>query len=122
MTAATIPALLVAQATLRPNHCAVIDPEGPTLTYSELDRITERLAWSISALLRARNERPPRIGLALPNGAGLSIAMLAAARTGAVAPLNPASTEREFTAAIQHAKLDLVIVATGQDCAAVPAA
>ncbi|MGR3491212.1 MAG: non-ribosomal peptide synthetase, partial [Shimia sp.] len=46
----------------------------------------------------------------------------AAARTGAVAPLNPASTEREFTAAIQHAKLDLVIVATGQDCAAVPAA
>jgi amino acid adenylation domain-containing protein len=61
----TLQGYLAASAARWPDRLAVVDPDGSTLTYRELDERTDRIA----AFLRSRGIQPgDRVGLVLPKG------------------------------------------------------
>ncbi|PVC83858.1 non-ribosomal peptide synthetase [Streptomyces sp. CS090A] len=83
---ATLAELCAAQAARTPDRTALLSAEGP-LTYGELDARAARLA----GLLAERGAGPGAlVGISLPRGAGLLVALLAVARTGAAyLPVDP---------------------------------
>jgi acyl-CoA synthetase (AMP-forming)/AMP-acid ligase II len=73
---------------------AVILPErNLRITYAALRAHVEAVAEQLAA---ADVNRGDRVGIALPNGLPMIVSLLAAARAGTAAPLNPLYTEDEF--------------------------
>jgi len=54
--------------------------------------------------------RGSRIAIAVPNGPDAAIAMLGLATNATCAPLDPAMSESEFSAAFEHLRIDAVVV------------
>lgn len=85
------------------------DVEGSRLVGAELENHVIRLAESLGAAGLAG----ARIAVALPNGPGLAVALLATMAAGTAAPLNPSYRTPEFRALLQ----DLDVAALLVDCA-----
>ncbi|MFO1074918.1 MAG: amino acid adenylation domain-containing protein, partial [Geminicoccaceae bacterium] len=85
--AATMPALIAAQAARTPEAVAVEDAAGRTLSYAALERAANGLAHR----LRAGGIGPDaRVGICLERGLALVVAILAAMKAGgAYVPLDP---------------------------------
>ena len=92
----------------RPDHPAIIVPDGPTLTYAELGLEVDLLAETLAT---AGIQRPDRIAMALPNGAEAVVALLAASLVGVAAPLNQALAEDEFRFFLRDVEAKALIVA-----------
>ena len=84
--------------------------KGATMTYAELERLSDAFA---SALLSLGVARDARIGLLLPNCPQFFIAELGAWKVGAiVAPLNPIYTEAELEGPIRENGIDTIVTLT----------
>ena len=84
--------------------------KGATMTYAELERLSDAFA---SGLLSLGVARGTRIGLLLPNCPQFFIAELGAWKVGAiVAPLNPIYTEAELEGPVRENGIDTIVTLT----------
>ena len=119
---ATIPAILTAQAQERPTAPALLSPDGTVLSYGELADHVTRLGQVLAAVDVGDEARGLRIGIVLPNGVGISVVMLAAASVGTAVPFNPRLTAPECRTLFAETGVDAVVVAAGNEVAAIAAA
>ncbi|MFD9396828.1 amino acid adenylation domain-containing protein, partial [Streptomyces sp. NPDC060000] len=108
--ATTLPALFEARAARTPDALALAD-EHTTLTYAQLNERANRLAH----LLIARGAGPEQlVGLALPRGTDLIVALLAVLKTGAAyLPLDTTHPGARTAFVLADARPALVIGARG---------
>jgi long-chain acyl-CoA synthetase len=93
----------------RPNHPALLF-KGATITWSELERLSDACASAFAALGIKRGDR---IALLLPNCPQFSIAQFAAWKLGAiVAPLNPIYTEHELEGPLREQGIETILTLT----------
>ena len=92
------------------NHPAVVEPDGPTLTYQRLRQLVAEAADRLYAM----GVRPSdRIAMAFPNGPEAVVFFLAAARLATACPLNPAYTETEFRFYLEDTGARFLLVPPG---------
>ena len=93
----------------RPSGPAVLF-KGRTITYAELDRLSDVCAAALQALGVKAGDR---VALLLPNCPQFLIAELGAWKIGAiVAPLNPTYTEHELEGPLRHDDVGTIITLT----------
>ncbi len=93
----------------RPRHPFLLF-KGRTLTYSEVDELSDRFA---AALLKEGVRQGDRIALILPNSPQMVIAELGIWKVGGIAvPLNPLDSDEEVEHALAHVGAKLAIVLT----------
>jgi len=93
----------------RPQQTALLF-KGATLTYAELDRLSDVCAAAFQSLGLKRDER---IALLLPNSPQFFIAEFATWKIGAiVAPLNPIYTEHELEGALRENGIGTIVTLT----------
>ncbi|MGH9144163.1 MAG: long-chain-fatty-acid--CoA ligase [Vicinamibacterales bacterium] len=93
----------------RPDSAALLF-KGATLTYRELDRLSDACAAAFAALGVKRGDR---VGLLLPNCPQFLIAQFGAWKLGAiVAPLNPIYTEYELAGRLRESGVATVVTLT----------
>jgi long-chain acyl-CoA synthetase len=96
-------------ARTQPNAAALLF-KGTTLTFAELDRLSDACASAFAALGIARGDR---VGLLLPNCPQFFIAEFGAWKLGAiVAPFNPTYTERELECPIREHGVETIVTLT----------
>ena len=84
--------------------------KGATVTYGELDRLSDACAAAFTALGVARGDR---VGLLLPNCPQFFIAQFGAWKIGAiVAPLNPIYTEHELEGPLRDCGIGTILTLT----------
>ena len=104
----TIASLLIRQARIRTTHPLLIC-DDQRLTYQDAERLSARLARGLVALGVGRGSH---VGLLYPNGADFVVAMLAAARIGAVVvPFTTFATARELGEQLAHADVAVLLAA-----------
>jgi amino acid adenylation domain-containing protein len=113
---ATIPALFAAQVARNPHATALVFGTG-SVTYAELDRRSNALAW----LLRRRGVSTDMpVGVAIERGPGLIAALLAVLKAGgAYLPIDARNPEPRVAAMIGTAGARLVLV-TAETAGAIP--
>lgn len=94
---------------------AIVVPDGPSLTFSELRAQVDCAADGLARLGLGRGDR---IGLVLPNSVETVVMFLAAARVGTAAPLNPAYKEDEFRFYLDDIQAAALVVSPGKAGAA----
>jgi long-chain acyl-CoA synthetase len=100
---------LDASARERPARPALLF-KGATLTWRELEQLSDACASAFAALGIARGDR---IGLLLPNCPQFLIAQFGAWKIGAiVAPLNPTYTEREIETPLRDHEIETIVTLT----------
>jgi long-chain acyl-CoA synthetase len=100
---------LAAAASERPESAALLF-KGATVTYGELDRLSDACAAAFAALGVTRGDR---VGLLLPNCPQFFIAEFGAWKLGAiVAPLNPIYTEHELEGPLRENGVATVVTLT----------
>ena len=100
---------LEAAARERPRHAALLY-KGATLTYAELQRLSDACAAALHGLGVARGDR---IALLLPNCPQFFIVQFAAWKLGAiVAPLNPLYTEHELEGPLRDHGVTTIVTLT----------
>ena len=93
----------------RPNSPALLF-KGATVTYGELDRLSDACASAFAALGITKGDR---VGLLLPNCPQFFIAQFGAWKLGAIAaPLNPVYTEHELEGPLREHGIETVITLT----------
>ena len=93
----------------RPDSPALLF-KGATITYGELDRLSDACAAAFAALGITRGDR---VGLLLPNCPQFFIAQFGAWKIGAiVAPLNPIYTEHELEGPLRDHGIETVVTLT----------
>src|SRR6185436_18750930 len=93
----------------RPKQAALLF-KGATLTYGELDGLSDTCAAAFRALGVQRGDR---IALLLPNCPQFLIAQFAAWKIGAiVAPLNPLYTEQELEGPLTEHGIETIVTLT----------
>src|SRR5258706_4750631 len=93
----------------RPNQPALLF-KGATITWSELERLSDAGASAFAALGIKRGDR---VALLLPNCPQFSIAQFAAWKLGAiVAPLNPIYTEHELEGPLREHGVETILTLT----------
>jgi long-chain acyl-CoA synthetase len=93
----------------RPNQPALLF-KGATMTWSELERLSNACASAFTALGIKRGDR---VALLLPNCPQFSIAQFAAWKLGAiVAPLNPTYTEHELEGPLREHGVETILTLT----------
>ena len=93
----------------RPQRAALLF-KGATLTYGELDRLSDACAAAFRSLGVRRGDR---IALLLPNCPQFLIAQFAAWKIGAiVAPLNPLYTEQELEGPLRENGIETIVTLT----------
>lgn len=103
----TLLGYLAAAVANHPNHDAVID-EHRTLTYRELDKESDAVASHLAGLGAAPGER---VGIQLPPGVDLVVAVWAVLKTGAAyVPLDPSSPTARLDIVLQRIAPIAVIV------------
>jgi acyl-CoA synthetase (AMP-forming)/AMP-acid ligase II/acyl carrier protein len=121
--ARTIPALLAEQATQHAGSTALIDAEGIAISYDALWLETEKLAQHLQPLVSSSDAtRLPRLGIVMPNGLDISIALLATTRFATAVPFNPVQTRVEFEAQFEATRVDAILLPEGVTSGAVEAA
>ncbi len=96
-------------ARTQPNAAALLF-KGTTLTFAELDRLSDACASAFAALGITRGDR---VGLLLPNCPQFFIAEFGAWKLGAiVAPFNPTYTERELEGPIREHGVETIVTLT----------
>ena len=107
----TIPSLLRTRRTARPEH-EVVQFEGRSWTYAQLDQASDRLAAVVRGFGVSKGDRVAMIS----QNSDLSVVLfLALAKVGAVfVPLNPALTASELEYILGHAEPRLVVAQTGE--------
>ena len=100
----------VAEAARRAPGSPALLFKGATVTYGELDRLSDACAAAFAALGVARGDR---VGLLLPNCPQFFIAQFGAWKLGAiVAPLNPIYTEHELEGPLREHGIETVVTLT----------
>jgi len=93
----------------RPNQAALLF-KGSTVTYAELDRLSDAFAVALTALGVAPGDR---VALLLPNCPQFMIAQFGAWKIGAiVAPLNPTYTEHELQGPLRDHGVETIVTLT----------
>ena len=105
-----IPSLLRAGAGARGEAPAIITPGGEAISYVRLQQEAARLAAQLATLAPRAGARP-RIGIVLPNGASMAVALLGVASAGTALPFNPAHRRDEYRDYFRATSLDAVLVA-----------
>ncbi|MEM9576704.1 MAG: non-ribosomal peptide synthetase [Pseudomonadota bacterium] len=119
----TIARLLEHQVRQYAGTPALIAPDGETISHDALWHETERLAAAFSKLVPSGDAtRPPRVGIVLPNGVGISVILLAVTRCATAVPFNPAQTQPEFEAQFEATRVDAIVLPDGMKTAAFDAA
>jgi len=108
--AASVTALLQAQAHGRPEAIALLAPGREPMRYRDLCKQTVRLG---AALRAAGVARTTRVALALPNGPEMAAALVAVASVAACVPVNPAAPAHEVRALLARARVDVALTAAG---------
>ncbi|TDO14165.1 acyl-CoA synthetase (AMP-forming)/AMP-acid ligase II [Mycobacterium sp. BK086] len=109
MTADTVGQLLRERATTRGDHLLLVC-DTDRLTYREAEQRSAVLARGLIALGAGKGTH---IGLLYPNGSAFVVAMLAAARIGAVVvPFSTFSTERELRDQLVHSDAEILLATT----------
>src|SRR3954469_7391127 len=100
---------VVDHARRSPNSPALLF-KGATVTYGELDRLSDACAAALASLGIKRGDR---VGLLLPNCPQFFIAQFGAWKLGAiVAPLNPIYTEHELEGPLHEHGIETVVTLT----------
>src|SRR3954466_3050157 len=89
----TIPQLLANQGIKRRGPGALKAISGEQLTYEQLHK---RVSSLVEQLRTYGVERRTRVGIVLPNGIDMPVALLTATSASIAAPLNPLFREQEF--------------------------
>ena len=98
----------------RPHHPAVVGPDA-TLTYAELDRLSNQLAQRFVA---AGVGRDGSVGISLPRGAGELVAMLATIKAGgAYVPLDPSHPVDRLQIVLEDAAPQVMVIHPGSPLA-----
>jgi acyl-CoA synthetase (AMP-forming)/AMP-acid ligase II len=106
VTADTVGQLLREQATTRGDHPLLVC-DSERLTYAEAERRSAALARGLTGI---GAEKGTHIGLLYPNGSGFVVAMLAAARIGAVVvPFSTFATAREIRDQLVHSDTEILL-------------
>ena len=93
----------------RPEDPAILF-KGATLTFAELERLSDRCAMAFRSIGVKRGDR---VGLLLPNCPQFFIAQFAAWRLGAiVAPFNPIYTEHELEPRLREHGIETIVTLT----------
>ncbi|BBX03576.1 AMP-binding protein [Mycolicibacterium moriokaense] len=104
----TVADVLRGQARRRGGHPLLIC-DGDRLSYAEADRRSARLARGLLALGAGKGTH---VGVLYPNGADWIVAMLAAARIGAVVvPVSTFATAPEMATQLAHADVQILLAA-----------
>jgi acyl-CoA synthetase (AMP-forming)/AMP-acid ligase II len=102
----TVAKLLRQQAQRRPGHPLLIC-DAVRISYTEADGRSAQLARGLAALGAGKGTH---VGLLYPNGPDFVVAMLAAARIGAVVvPLSTFATARELREQLAHADVSILL-------------
>jgi non-ribosomal peptide synthetase component F len=106
--------IIAGSAARRPQHPAVIGPDA-TLTYAELDRLSNQLAQRFVA---AGVGRDSCVGISLPRGAGELVAMLATSKAGgAYVPLDPSHPIDRLQLVLEDAAPQVMVIHPGSPLA-----
>jgi acyl-CoA synthetase (AMP-forming)/AMP-acid ligase II len=92
-------------------HPALVVPDGPTLTYSDL---RELCGEATRALRAAGVKQGDRVAMVYPNSAEAIVLFLAASSIAVVCPLNPAYKEDEFRFYLEDTGARFLLVPPGQ--------
>ncbi|WP_457940343.1 non-ribosomal peptide synthetase [Mesorhizobium sp. 10J20-29] len=114
-----IATLLRSRAELHGDLSAIETEAGETVTYSELHRRASSIGASLLSARLKRRGRRPRVGIVLPNGSSMTIALLGITIVGEAAPFNSASTAAEFDMYFENAGIDALLVNSEDDGPAV---
>ena len=102
--------MIARSAARRPHHPAVEGPDA-TLTYAELDRLSNQLAQRFVA---AGVGRDSCVGISLPRGAGELVAMLATSKAGgAYVPLDPSHPIDRLQLVLEDAAPQVMVIHPG---------
>jgi len=112
-------ALIAHRAQLQPDALALLTPARAPLSFAALVREVARTMRSLTAFGLGAGSR---IALALENSPEAVVLLLAATEGATCAPLNPASDLSLARSLLEKMRVDALIVAAGQDSAAVQAA
>jgi len=116
---ATISALLTASVRDHAAAAAVLSLDQPALTYAELGRTLDAI---VAKLADAGFGHGTRIGVALPDGPELAIAILAACSAATCAALDDELDEQALVRLLVAMRIDALIVPEGSDSAPARAA
>ena len=106
--------VIAENATRRSHHPAVEGPDA-TLTYAELDRLSNQLAQRFVA---AGVGRDSCVGISLPRGAGELVAMLATIKAGgAYVPLDPSHPVDRLQVVLEDAAPQVMVIHPGSPLA-----
>ncbi|SBS72207.1 O-succinylbenzoate--CoA ligase [uncultured Mycobacterium sp.] len=109
MSPDTVGALLREQAAARGDHPLLVC-DAERLTYRDAEQHSADLARGLIAIGAGKGTH---VGLLYPNGAAFVVAMLAAARIGAVAvPFSTFSTEPELHGQLVHSDTEILLATT----------
>jgi len=117
-----IATLLGSRADMNGDLPAIETEAGEIITYSQLFEKTSHIGASlISARIRSRRSRL-RIGIVLPNGSSMAVALLGVSLVAEATPFNPASTASEFDIYFERTGIDALLVSSEEKGPAVPIA
>jgi oxalate---CoA ligase len=111
----TVAEVIQAHALGAPDAPSIVLPAQSLLTYSELQRQIDDIATNLKA---AGIDAGQRVGIVLPDGPELAIAITGTACHATAVPLNPNLTAAEFDDLIATLRLEAVIVPEWSDTAA----
>ena len=117
-----ISSLLEAQSVTRKNQVAIETSDGRALSYSGLYESVTRVALGIRDALGNPVNKNPRIGIVMPNGLNMAVALLGVSCAGAAIPFNPAYKPFEFDSYFRLAKIDALLIEYTDDGPAVAVA
>ncbi len=92
-------------------HPALVVPDGPALSYAQLN---ELVGEAVIALSAAGVRRGDRVALVYPNGAEAIVMFLAASSIAVACPLNPAYKQDEFRFYLEDTGARFLVVPAGQ--------
>src|SRR5450432_411633 len=105
----TLVDFLAAAARERPRQVAILY-KGATITYGELERLSDACAAAFQSLGVKRGDR---VALLLPNCPQFLVAQFGAWKLGAiVAPLNPTYTDRELEPPLREHGVETIVTLT----------
>jgi acyl-CoA synthetase (AMP-forming)/AMP-acid ligase II/acyl carrier protein len=120
----SISELLAEQAASHGEQIAVFSEWNDAISYQELDRLARELSMALSCpkISKLKKRTRPRIGIVLPNGVSIAIALLGVTLVAEAAPLNPCQTEAEYQDQFALLAIDALLVSESETGPAVAVA
>jgi acyl-CoA synthetase (AMP-forming)/AMP-acid ligase II/acyl carrier protein len=120
----SISELLAEQAASHGEQIAVFSEWNDAISYQELDRLARELSMALSCpkISKLKKRIRPRIGIVLPNGVSIAIALLGVTLVAEAAPLNPCQTEAEYQDQFALLAIDALLVSESETGPAVAVA